>query len=233
MPPRADLQRPTQPTPRPPVPDQQSLMSRPGCSHCTSFRAPALWITGPTGCNSCTASRARGAISALTGCNRRSDGVQRLHPNRTWNHPRSRPPPPRARARGPARRADPGAAGVGEPMSEFFVALGDSWRLTAAQRARLTPAVTAALTAGWTPGALAAFAGANTDGVRNPYAVLAARLSGAELPPPPARSPRPAWCGECDQGTRMLDFDGDAPRPCPRCKPPSPPATGVPLRRLS
>jgi hypothetical protein len=44
--------------------------------------------------------------------------------------------------------------------------------------------------------------------------VLAARLSPAELPAPPARPARPPWCGECDQATRMLGFDGDAPRPC-------------------
>jgi hypothetical protein len=78
----------------------------------------------------------------------------------------------------------------------------------------------AALNAGWTPQALAGFTGANTGGVRNPYAVLAARLVPAEMPPPYAqRPPRPPWCGECDQATRMLGFDGDAPRPCPRCKP--------------
>ena len=41
-------------------------------------------------------------------------------------------------------------------------------------------AVTAALNAGWTPRALAAITGANTSGVRNPYAVLAVRLSAAE-----------------------------------------------------
>jgi Helix-turn-helix domain len=35
---------------------------------------------------------------------------------------------------------------------------------------------------------------------------------------PAARSVRPPWCGECDQVTRMLDYHGDAPRPCPRCK---------------
>jgi hypothetical protein len=57
-------------------------------------------------------------------------------------------------------------------------------------------------------------------GVRNPYAVLAVRLAPAELPPPYAQGPsRPPWCGECDQATRMLGFDGDAPRPCRRCKP--------------
>src|ERR1022692_942927 len=53
--------------------------------------------------------------------------------------------------------------------------------LTAAQRARLSPAVTTALSAGWTPGALAAFAGANTDGVRSPYAVLANHRYGPVL----------------------------------------------------
>jgi hypothetical protein len=54
---------------------------------------------------------------------------------------------------------------------------------------------------------------------RSPYAVLAARLSPAELPAPHARSARPPWCGACDDVTRMLGFDGDAPWPCPRCKP--------------
>jgi hypothetical protein len=79
--------------------------------------------------------------------------------------------------------------------------------------------VEAALSVGWTPAALAATAGANTGGVRSPYAVLAARLSPAELPALSVRPTRPPWCGECDQGTRLLDFDSDAPRPCPRCKP--------------
>jgi len=92
--------------------------------------------------------------------------------------------------------------------------------LTGEQRARLSPAVETALGSGWTPAALAAFTGANTEGVRSPFAVLTARLSPAELPPPPGRRPaRPPWCGQCDQATRMLGFDGDAPRPCPRCKP--------------
>jgi hypothetical protein len=33
-----------------------------------------------------------------------------------------------------------------------------------------------------------------------------------------ARQPTAAWCGKCDERTRMLDFDGDSPRPCPSCK---------------
>jgi hypothetical protein len=43
------------------------------------------------------------------------------------------------------------------------------------QRRRLAPMAAAALGAGWDPAALAAFAGANTAGVRSPAAVLAAR----------------------------------------------------------
>ncbi|HEY3952151.1 MAG TPA: helix-turn-helix domain-containing protein [Streptosporangiaceae bacterium] len=158
-----------------------------------------------------------------TGCNQRSHGVQPAQSRGAAVAPEpslepSMEPAAPAHAREVPPDALAGAAGGGEPVSGFFAALGGRWRLTATQRARLAPAVTAALAAGWTPPALAAFTGANTSGVRNPYAVLATRLSQAELPPP-ARSPRPAWCGECDQATRMLDFHGNTPRPCPRCKP--------------
>ena len=135
------------------------------------------------------------------------------------------PDPPKNHQRtaaAPARGARPAAwatARVG--VGEFFAALGDGWRLTAAQRTRLAPAVTTALDMGWTPQALAAFTGASTDGVRNPYAVLAARLSSAELPSPPGQRPaRPPWCGECDERTRRREdaHGGDAGR-CPACHP--------------
>jgi Oxidoreductase family, NAD-binding Rossmann fold len=194
--------------------NQASTMRRTGCDHCTSRPAPAsLWITGPTRCSRCTSRRERGATIAPTGCNRRSHGVQPLHPNRPANHPRNRPPPPDARQAPVA-----GAADGGTPAEKYFAALGDGWQLTAAQRARLAPAAELALSTGWTPAALAAFTGANTSGVRSAYGVLAARLSPAELPRPPGRPARPPWCGECDQVTWMRGFDGDAPRPCPRCK---------------
>jgi hypothetical protein len=61
----------------------------------TSSEAVDNW---PNGCSSCTPSRERDATGAPTGCNRRSYGVQRLHPNHTRNHP-GNPPPPRARRR--------------------------------------------------------------------------------------------------------------------------------------
>lgn len=99
----------------------------------------------------------------------------------------SREPPAPARE-GP--HAAEAAGGGGGPVGEFFAALGPDWRLTAAQRVKLAPAVTAALNAGWTPQALAAFAGANISGVRNPYAVLVTHLSATRLaPPPPGQRP--------------------------------------------
>jgi hypothetical protein len=56
----------------------------------------------------------------------------------------------------------------GGPVSDFFGALGEGWQLTGAQRAKLTPAITAALSTGWSPDALAAWTGQNTSGVKNP-----------------------------------------------------------------
>jgi hypothetical protein len=112
---------------------------------------------------------------------------------------------------------------VAAEAGAFFAALAsrsERWLLTAAQRRKLAPAVAAALAGGWTPDQLAGFAGASTTGIRNPYAVLTARLTPAGLPPPTAQRPvRPPWCGHCDKRTRMVDFDGDSPRPCPCCKP--------------
>jgi hypothetical protein len=172
---------------------------RSGCSQRTDGVQPAQ----PPGCSSCTRTVHRtipGTARRLCACARACASARACAC---------------ACAPADARAATSG----GGPAGEFFTALGADWRLTGRQRARLTPAVAAALDAGWTPRALAAFTGANTGGVRSPYAVLAARLSPAELPVPPARSARAPWCGECDEVTRMLDFDSDAPRPCPRCKP--------------
>ena len=141
-----------------------------------------------------------------TGCNRRADGVQPVQSRGAAVAPEPyKEPSQEPAAQAPAREGPPAAgAGGGGLAGEFFAALDCDWRLTAAQRARLAPAAATALTSGWTPQTLAGFTGGNITGVRNPYAVLAARLSPAELPAPPARPARPPWCGECDQATRML-----------------------------
>jgi hypothetical protein len=159
-----------------------------------------------------------------TGCNQRADGVQLTQPRgaavapEPSKEPYTEPSAAPARAR-EAPPIDHDGLGGG-PVGEFFAALGNVWRLTTDQRARLAPTVQAALDAGWMPQALAALIGANTTGVRSPYAVLTARLSPAALPPPHGQRPsRPPWCGQCDEVTRMLGFYGDAPRPCPRCRP--------------
>jgi len=85
------------------------------------------------------------------------------------------------------------AAEVGE-FFEQLAAVSPRWLLTAGQRRRLTPAAASALAAGWAPAALAEVVGANAVGIRNPAALLAARLAPGELPPSPARR-RPPWCG--------------------------------------
>jgi hypothetical protein len=158
-----------------------------------------------------------------TGCTRRADGVQPVQSRGAAVAPEPYREPPNEPSAAPARarKARPGGdrGFGGGPVGEFFDGLGDAWPLTAAQRDKILPAVEAALDAGWAPRELAAVTGSNTGGLRNPYAVLTARLSPAELPMPPGQRSRPPWCGECDECTRMLGFDGDAPRPCPRCKP--------------
>ena len=157
-----------------------------------------------------------------TGCNEDADEVQAAQPPgaavapEPSQEPSVEPPAARAHLHEELPVYD---RALGGPVGEFFAALAAAWRFTAGQRARLAPAVETALNTGWTPTELAAFTGANTDGVRNPYAVLAARLSSAELPAPPLRPARPPWCGGCDERTRLLGFDGDAPRQCPRCRP--------------
>ena len=159
------------------------------------------------------------------GCNQRSSEVQSVQPRgaAAAPEPYEEPAPEPSAARAPARETPPAAGpdGGGGQLSEFFAALGDRWPLTTGQQTKLGPAVTAALDAGWTAPALAAFTGANTDGVRSPYAVLAGRLAPAELPPPPCpRPPRPPWCGHCDERTRRRQgADGADAGRCPDCHP--------------
>ena len=171
-----------------------------------------------------------------TGCNCCSHGVQPLQERGAAVAPEPSLEPSRESpaAYAGARDADPAAADdrprAGGGAGEFFAHLGPGWPLTDRQRRRLAPAVAGALAAGWDPAALAAFVGANTAGVRNPAAVLAARLSPAELPPAPGRArARPPWCGagDCDERTRRLQrADGADAGRCPRCHPLGAESTG-------
>jgi hypothetical protein len=167
--------------------------------------------------------------AAATGCNQRSNGVQRLPERGAAAAPEppvepSLEPPAPACARRAAPMGSHGTAVEVAGAGEFFAALGPRWLLSIRQRHRLTPAVQAALAAGWTPSALARYAAANPDGVRNPYAVLASRLAPGELPAPAQPPPRPPWCGHCHHETRRREHaDGTDAGRCPRCHPLAPP----------
>jgi hypothetical protein len=165
----------------------------------------------------------------LTGCNRCANGVQPL-PERgaaVAPEPSLEPPTEPPAASADARETGPGAAGdragAGGGALEFFSRLGPDWPLTDGQRRRLEPLLANALAAGWDPAGLAAFVGANTTGVRSPAAVLAARLSSAELPAPPGSARAwPPWCGEngCNERTRHREgADGADAGRRPRCHP--------------
>ena len=163
--------------------------------------------------------------AAATGCNHRTNGVQLLRKRGAAVAPEPSFEPPTEPSAADAVVHDLGPADdrpeAGGGVSEFFARLGPAWLLTASHRRRLEPAVDDALSAGWAPAALADFVGANTAGVRSPAAVLAARLSPSELPPPPDRAQaRQPWCGGCDESTRMLGrYGDDVPSRCPRCHP--------------
>jgi len=80
-----------------------------------------------------------------------------------------------------ARDGEPPAGEVAAEVEAFFdqlAALSPQWLLTRAQRSRLTPAVADAIGAGWAPGALAEFTGANTAGIRNPGVARATSARG-------------------------------------------------------
>lgn len=157
-----------------------------------------------------------------TGCTSYRNGVH-LVPERGAGgapEPPIEPPiePSTTRAR-EDRTATAGNRGGGGGTEKFFAALGEGWPLAAAQRARLATLVQRAVGIGWPPDRLAEHVGANTSGIRNPYAVLRTRL--AELPDPPVVVARPPWCGssDCDQETRWREDPQDRPYRCPDCHP--------------
>lgn len=110
-----------------------------------------------------------------------------------------------------------------EPSSAFVLeSLPTPWRIGRREAARLSPAIEEAFAAGWTSQTLVAHLSSRPEGVRNPAAVLASRLS--ELPTPPTFSTRPKtpWCGECEdplsRTITVTQSDGtEAAEFCPRC----------------
>ena len=145
-------------------------------------------------------------LAAATRCNQRTGGVQPTRPRgaAVAPEPSTESSLKPSAASGPTHHAA-AVGGRGGPADKFFAALPDAWMLTGEQRATLSPAAETALSSGWSAcRAQAAFTGANTEGVRSPFAVLTARLSPAELQAsrrPGGAGPEPPWCGQCDQAT--------------------------------
>lgn len=112
-----------------------------------------------------------------------------------------------------------------EPSSAFVLeSLPTPWRISRREATRLSPAIEEAFAAGWTSQTLVAHLSSRPEGVRNPAAVLASRLS--ELPTPPTFSIRrkTPWCGECEdplsRTITVTQSDGtEAAEFCPRCSP--------------
>ena len=174
------------------------LTARAAAARGTQPRGPGAH--GPTG--GAVDNQARGVQplhpAAGAGCNGFHDGVQRFPGRGATVAPEPSIEPSRkpSAATAGARGADPVdnlLAWAADGIREFYAELGTRWALTARQRRRLAPGVAAALARGWDPQDLAEFAGANTAGVRSPYAVLAARLSPGALPAPPAATAAMVW----------------------------------------
>ncbi|UJL31613.1 helix-turn-helix domain-containing protein [Mycolicibacterium vanbaalenii] len=112
-----------------------------------------------------------------------------------------------------------------EPSPAFVLeSLPAPWRISSREARRLSPAIEEAFAAGWTSQTLLAHLSSRPEGVRNPAAVLASRLS--ELPTPPTFSIRrkTPWCGKCEDPVSrtitVAQSDGtEAARFCPRCSP--------------
>lgn len=121
------------------------------------------------------------------------------------------PEPPR-----PARKhAAEAAAAVLDELTR-------TWRLTQRQAGRLAPRVADALSAGWDHRDLVARLTANTATARDPFAVLSSRLSDLDAAPTDrarVMSPRPTWCGACDESTRLVETAGGAVARCGICHP--------------
>lgn len=98
--------------------------------------------------------------------------------------------------------------------------------LTTTERRRLLAMATRKLADGWSSAALRDAIDGRWNGAGDRVAVLHSRFK--DLSEPSAQSgipmsPRPAWCGQCDQTTRQIEYEHDDGRPvikrCPNCHP--------------
>ena len=159
-----------------------------------------------------------------TGCNQRTAGVQPVQPRGAVVAPE----PILGSIRGTVRRPRAHARSAdcsGWPGCRRWAGWGVLRRARLGLAAHRGPAGQA--DPGRAVGAGRGLDAAGASGIhrgehqRCPQRVRSARgpaLARRTTAPRPAAA-RPPWCGECDQDTRMLDFDGDTPRRCPRCKP--------------
>src|SRR5262245_50349112 len=114
-----------------------------------------------------------------------------------------------------------------EPAADATKVLGalpEPWRVGGKDAEMLIPAIEAALASGWTLPNLIPHTSQNPSGIRSPARVLARRLAHLPHPPPRARPPTIAWCGQCeDDRSRTITIampDGtEAAAFCPRCSP--------------
>lgn len=86
---------------------------------------------------------------------------------------------------------------------------------------RLRGLVEQRLAAGWTPEQLIEVAGTVGDvPIRDRPAMFARHVPGRPPAGSPPRAPaRPPWCGDCHEGTRLLDLDDQGVKRCPACHP--------------
>lgn len=122
----------------------------------------------------------------------------------------------------PSAAQAPALAAVVDPQTaEVLGGLPESlWPLSSRDRRRMVDLVGQRLRAGWSVEQLvecAASAGAVE--VRDRPAFYATHVP--QTPPAGTRGPgrRPSWCGECDEGTRLVELDDNTAARCPRCHP--------------
>lgn len=111
--------------------------------------------------------------------------------------------------------AAPPPAGSG---ARLLTSLPAKYRLDPQTISHLAPRVELLL-AGSTPAELVRRLTAGIDSAHDPVAALVRRIEGLPLPKGVPAPPRPAWCGECDERTRMRETPDDKVVRCTRCNP--------------